>query len=156
MIKSITIEDFTKNNILYVLINLVDCENKNFARQVREKFPEVYKYYKATCNRENHIPDNLIGNAQLCWLDNYSNKYVANLFSQIEIGTDSRKTNYAYLGSSLVLLKEMIEVEERIKDYTLVIPHNMGCGLGGGDWKIVEPIVKDVFPRVNIVKLLVQ
>jgi len=40
----------------------------------------------------------------------------------------------------------------KMKDFPIYLPHGIGCGLGGGDWKIVEGIIRDAVPDAIIVR----
>ena len=70
---------------------------------------------------------------------------IFNLYGQYHYGTDSMKTDYFELENALVHLKH------RLSFYSFCtrigIPYGMGCGLAGGDWKIVEQIVRNVFEK---------
>lgn len=72
-----------------------------------------------------------------------SPRFIANLYGQFDLGSWERKTNYEAIACGL----------EKIRDYfltndpnvTIAIPWNMGCGLGGGDWNVIEAIIYSIF-----------
>jgi hypothetical protein len=69
-------------------------------------------------------------------------KIIYNLYGQYKYGTTIRNVNYEALYTSLDLAnKDMIQ--RNIK--TAALPYNMGCGLAGGNWIIVNAIIEAVF-----------
>lgn len=80
-------------------------------------------------------------------------KVIYNLYGQYKPGTDSRKTDYEAFYSGLTLIcKDII-----IRGITHVsLPYNIGCGLAGGDWRIISNIIEVVFsdhPKIEKVDL---
>ena len=57
-------------------------------------------------------------------------------------------TNYDALKEALVSLHNKIQGNEMIK--TVAFPWLMSCGLAGGDWNIVKPLVEGVFSDLDI------
>ena len=46
----------------------------------------------------------------------------------------------------IMLLEQVfINLRKRFPSASIGIPYKIGCGLGGGDWNIVEDIIKTVF-----------
>lgn len=135
-------------------VNCLGIMGAGFARQVKTLFPEVFKYYAATCKRESVEYKNLMGNAQLCLLDRYNDRYICNLFGQLGIGkgTNERKTNYAHLASSLLLMQELLE-GERLLDANIIFPYGMSSDRGGANWEFVSELITDVFPNAIFVQL---
>jgi len=120
-----------------VIAHQVNCRGfmgAGLAKQIRDKYPTVYTRYKKYC------PDaSLLGKIQVL----KTNKvYIANLFAQVDIGTNSCHTNYNALEKCFrTLCKYMVQNNL----HSVAIPYGIGCGLAGGDWKIVSKIIKDVF-----------
>ncbi len=61
------------------------------------------------------------------------------MFGQYEISTHRRQTNYEWLYQSLHSL--FTDVSKLTGNIVLAFPKYLGCGLGGGDWRIVETII---------------
>lgn len=122
-----------------VICHQVNCQGvmgSGVAKQVREKFPDVYEEYKTTCNECE--PYQLLGSSQFVKVNNIF--YIANLFAQEEYGYDGKcYTNYDSLKNCLYA----------VRDYTthsvIAIPYLMGCHRGGGDWNIVYKMIEEVF-----------
>src|SRR5258705_81628 len=89
--KSGNILDATEN----IIIHQVNCEGvmgAGLAKQLRNKWPIIYTEYKKLCD-ENRIKFMLLGKVQYIKVD--EKKYVANMFSQLGIGTDKIQTIYS-------------------------------------------------------------
>lgn len=130
----------------------VNCQGvmgAGLAKQIREKYPIVFLKYKDFCNRTDKSA--LLGLVQFCPVGNpLRQRRVANLFSQKYYGRDDKcYTDYNALRSCLQKVNTMC-VNERV-----AIPYKMGCGLAGGDWNIVEQIIRETLVdcEVEIYKL---
>ena len=116
------------------------------ARQIKEKYPNNFNIYKEKCERNS--PKNLLG----CCLfqKEYDGKYIANLFGQYSISNMYRMTDYEGFYKSIIDLRYALENEERKmggNKLSLAFPVNIGCGLGGGSWSIILPIILSVFEK---------
>lgn len=69
--------------------------------------------------------------------------YVINAFTQYFYGYDGKK--YVSYDAISDIFKDLNEMG--VKE--LAIP-KVGCGLAGGNWNIVESIIKEVAPDINI------
>lgn len=115
------------------------------AKQIRDKYPIVYKEYKKLCDyyTMNHV--SLLGLCQVIKVNN--DRFVANIIGQEYYGRDGKRyTNYNALirGFTRLFLNT---------NHDIAISYLIGCGLGGGDWnKIMNilTILSEDFPY-NIV-----
>ena len=119
------------------------------AKQIRNKYPEVYESYIKYCKGSGSQP--LLGCVQtvIC----HDNKIIANLFGQYNYGRNKQQyTDYDALKESL----EGILSLARLFDDSIAIPYGIGCGLAGGDWNTVYEMIEDVFKdyEVTIYKLV--
>lgn len=71
---------------------------------------------------------------------------VYNLYGQYNPGADTR---YSALRSALVCAVRDVR-QKYGSDVEVGIPL-LGCGIGGGDWKVVSKIIKEVFQNTNFV-----
>ena len=113
---------------------------------IRQKWPKVYNEYVALGKSKNCPQSEWLGTCQLVQLD--AEHYVANLFGQDDMGHDKCYTNYDALKEALVTLHNEIQGKEWVK--TVAFPWLMSCGLAGGDWNIVKPLVENIFSDLDI------
>lgn len=124
-----------------VIVHQVNCMGKfasGLAAQIREKWPLVYHEYTRICDKEYDYPVSLLGSIQLVGI---GKGYVANCFGQLSYGRKGQFTDYKALESALEYVREFASTT----NMSIAIPYKIGCGLGGGDWAVVEPMIKRVF-----------
>lgn len=139
------------NSDANLTLHQVNCRGvmgSGVAKQVREKYPEVYKQYKDKCNRYRNSPRALLGSYQAVWVysDSGSTKRaICNVFSQDGFGTDGKRyTDYSAMEHALTL------INRDFAGATIAIPYLMGCGLGGGDWSVVSQIIDKTLVDCNV------
>lgn len=96
---------------------------------------------------ENDEPKNLLGFCQKVPITVEPQKEILNLFGQLNYGYDgSLYTSYTALTIALNdAFKYILQQNSYYGDKKeIAIPYKMGCDRGGGDWKIVESILKDL------------
>lgn len=73
-------------------------------------------------------------------------KCVVNLYTQYKFGTDKINVDYNAVATAMINLRQFIQTEEqaRARHLKVGIPR-IGCGLAGGDWKIVKPLIEAAF-----------
>lgn len=143
---------FDKNHF-NIFVHQVNCRGVmggGIARIVKQKFPFVFDQYQNLCASK--TVDKLFGYTQLVNISNdyEPKKIVANLFGQQLYGTYCRQTNYEQFYNALVDMEEQIEEFEA--DFppespllNIAFPYNIGCGLAGGDFRIVLSMIESVF-----------
>ena len=95
MIKHIKCDIFESGaNVICHQVNCQGVMGSGIAKQVREKYPEVYKQYKILCDYVKNNPNKrLLGSRQ--FIEVSKNKYIVNLFAQENYGYDGKRyTNY--------------------------------------------------------------
>jgi len=152
------------SNISYVQGNILDWSGKvdvighqvncfgimggGLALQIKNKWPSVFnaytnfiegRLYAGTLTRES-----LLGQCQLVPTGSC---FVANLFGQYDCKPGKRQTDYTALKLSLTTLKR--EMLHRGLN-SVAFPARLGCGLAGGDWGVVQTIIKSVFAGTKI------
>lgn len=120
-----------------MLVHQVNCQGKmgsGIAKQIKEFCPQHYDDYKdATFNVQ---PLRLLSDYVYT---EHENKSILGIFTQLNYGYDGQLyTSYAALSLALY------EIASAYNGHKIGIPYGLGCGLGGGDWKIVESILLDV------------
>ena len=129
-----------------VILHQVNCQGvmgSGVAKQVREKYPSVYKSYKEFCDR--YEPGDLLGVALPGQAD--ESTIIINIFAQDKFGYDGRcYTDYGALRRGLETVRDcMIDKGDKI-----AIPYLMGCHRGGGDWAVVSKMIEEVFTDFDV------
>lgn len=138
-----------------VICHQVNCKGvmgAGLAKQIKDKYPAVFRYYKARCDEDKRVraelgfsKSTLLGLTQICYKEDYlvgcvkDKQMIVNLFAQDGYGRDKQYTDYDALRKCLKSLSELF----RGRATTVAIPYQMGCGLGGGDWSVVLPIIEE-------------
>lgn len=113
------------------------------AKQIAMKWPEIVTDYKEFCKRFSYDDIRRIGIYHLFVLGGKdAGRFIAGIVGQDDYGKRGKYTDYAAIATSLV---EVAWYADRMGLLRIAIPFGMGCGLGGGDWNVVYPIVQDVF-----------
>ena len=147
-----------------IICHQVNCQgkmNSGVAKQIREKYPEVFRVYKNFVNDVTQLCGSyeLLG---LCCCVPINNpkgdfvNYVANLFGQYSYGYDGNQyTDINALRESLLVLKDFIPTVAEIKgtsnsEVKIAFPWMMSCCRGGADWNEVYAMIDDIFKDYNI------
>lgn len=139
--------EYLNQNILFmdnvdIIAHQVNCQGvmgAGLAKQIKTKYPIVYQEYLQLYKRQR--PVELLGQCLAVPVNN-SDIFVANLFGQLSYGKGTRQTDYEALEKSLKQLKEFMVTSNL---HSLALPHNLGCGLAGGDWNIVRKMIEKIF-----------
>ena len=128
-----------------ILVHQVNCRRTagaGLALQIRRRWPEWYHAYRCT------IPQ--LGRAWVFRAAPYV--WIASLYAQRDIGRNVPQTDYTALRGCLGRLDGQL-VEMDMAADLLLFPWRIGCGLAGGNWMIVQPMVEAAFPDANWVRL---
>lgn len=167
-----------KNNIIYQKSNLFDsvaqiiehndvapsiitphvCNNVNafgsgFAASLTDRFPLVKENFhllgkKATLGNVQHV--SVMSNKK------YHRQFIiSNMIAQNGLisKTNKRPLNYGALCYCMYAVKAFIKEFKKNTEYQDVEIHapKFGSGLSGGDWKIIEALITDIWlPEINV------
>lgn len=122
------------DNLIVHQVNNLGVMGAGLAKQVKEKYPEVFKAYKE--NSKIFTKEQLLGKLGICKISD--TQYIVNMYSQDGISRYKQTTKYDIMEKCIARLvkfaKEM--------NYTIAIPYKIGCGLAGGDWETVKAIIE--------------
>ena len=138
-------------NIIEVNANLLDYPLDGFghsancfhtfgagiAASIKAKYPEAYE---ADVKFDRRGDIGKLG--KFSFAKTYDEKYIYNLYGQYSMGGWKRQTNYEAIANALTGVKEHA-FNNLVK--RLGFPRNMGCALGGGDWRVVNALIQSVF-----------
>ena len=143
---------YVKGNLLDsdcdYICHQVNCQgamNSGIAKQIRERWPEVYRAYRK--NYEHHIqigvsPEEMLGNIGTVLTDDYK-RCIVNMYAQRSYGYDARRyTSYDAFAECLNLISSTIS-----HGFTIGFPKNIGCGLGGGNWKVISALIEELLGK---------
>lgn len=117
-------------------VNCQGAMNSGIAKQIRERFPEVYASYKELCMTMG--ARRLLGTIDIVGTN--AEYEVVNIFGQYNYGYNgSRYTSYDAFANALETLRDWIEPCK-----TIGFPKNIGCGLGGGNWKVISALIEEI------------
>lgn len=134
-----------KSGILAHGVNCRGVMGAGLARQIREKWPVVYKRYM-----EEPVGPEMLGSVQFVEIGQLIKDkpplVVANCWTQVFYGMKPPHDGAAQHADYKAIEEALTKVVQRaIDDNTCVhIPMWIGCGLAGGDPAVVSKIVEDI------------
>ena len=138
--------DLIRESTVDVICHQVNCQavmGAGIAKQIRDTYPRVYGEYVRLTRQYRAQGLSPLGKCQLVYADSTKTRIVANLFGQEFYGRSRQQTDYKALEAALLSLsKKKILIEANA---TIGFPYLMGCALGGGDWTVVFPMIRDAF-----------
>ena len=132
-----------------VIAHQVNCQGvmgSGVAKQIREKWANVYTAYKAEYDLFTDLNKPLLGNCQLVQVNDH--QYVANLFGQNKYGYDSKRyTSYDGIYDALTNLVFLFFYNNI---NSIAFPFRMSSDRGGADWNVVLAMIESVFKDTEI------
>lgn len=134
-----------------IICHQVNCKGafgRGMAGQIKKKFPAVEKTYKMLTSQWTQKAGGktsaLLGkvSAQPVELDGRW-FLIANLYGQDDYGKTGLFTDYAALETAMKEIRSFVDARQ--KQETVAFPYKMGCGYAGGDWKVVEHMIQEIF-----------
>lgn len=125
----------------------VNCQGvmgSGVAKQIKEKWPTVFKKYKELCDKNSGDRKALLGVAYGVHVDDHT--AVINIFGQYQYGRDGKQyTDIAALRRACVKIAKAANLGD-----TIAMPYRIGCGLGNADWGEVMDMLTDVFSEHHL------
>ena len=120
-------------------VNCKGVMGSGVAKQIKEKWPSVFRRYKEKCDMHGGNVDELLGTAQGVRVDGYT--VVVNIFGQVVDGRSGGPyTDMGALKSAFTAI-----ASHSAPGDTIAMPYRIGCGLGGGDWGKVMDLLTECF-----------
>lgn len=135
----LTVEEGT----IFHQVNCMGVMGAGLAKQIAEKYSEVLTVYEYMIRNAQPKPYELLGS--YFGFPIHKDLQIVSIFGQYDYGRVGRYTEYAALNSAFSNIPY-----SRIQP-PYCIPTRLGCGLGGGDWRIVSSIIEDSVPLENLV-----
>lgn len=124
--------------------NCHSVQGGGLAGQLRE-FPEIYQ---ADLDYP-ESPEDRLGNFSHALLEGRNSVVVMNAYTQFDFGTDKRHADYKAIRRIFKDLNSVLAMYPNQLEPLVYIPR-IGAGLAGGDWKIIEKVINDVTPDIQI------
>lgn len=125
----------------------VNCKGKmasGVAKEVRERYPDVYQEYMNIWKQSTGFNSSLLGHAQFVKVE--PNRIIVNCFAQYNYGYDGGQyTNIKALKLALSTVAAIAKQDNS----KVAMPYKIGCARGGADWSIVEPMIEEIFKDVH-------
>lgn len=125
----------------------VNCKGKmasGVAKEVRERYPNVYWEYMSIWERSVGLGISLLGQAQFVKVE--PNRTIVNCFAQDNYGYDGGQyTNIKALKLALSAVAAIAKQDNS----KVAMPYKIGCVRGGADWSVVEPMIEEIFKDVH-------
>lgn len=130
-----------------VIMHQANC-HKTMGAGIALAIRKVYnEAYVADCS-DPRTPEDKLGNYTFAECEREpQTKYVFNLYGQLDFAPRGKThTNYAQLNNAICRALGMVERIEEVVKLSLKIgmPYGMGCGLAGGDWDVVLPMLNRI------------
>jgi len=124
----------------------VNCQRvagAGLALQIKSKWPEWYTYYQKT--------NPTLGTTTIFPVQYNPGIWILSLYAQDNYGHGKRYTDYDAFHKCL---KDVNWFTSILREHSpIYFPYGIGCGLGGGQWSIIEKIIEEEVPTAIIVKL---
>lgn len=135
-----------------IISHQVNCQgafNSGVAKQVREKYPEVFQAYKGLCKSRSNCTHTLIGDCQI--IETYDGKRIANLFGQLGYGYDGKQyTDLDALKRAMIKLRNRCNLSINPEEIIIAFPWGLASVRGGAKWEDVYAIIEEVFEGYNV------
>lgn len=128
--------------------NCVGAMGAGIAKQIKERLlsADAYDQYVKTCKQ---YGSQLLGQTQI--LSTSDGRLIANCFGENVPTGRGKDTDYDALMHSLAKTRNYAKKN----NLSVGIPGLMGCGLAGGDWRIVREIIYKLFEQTPEVELTI-
>lgn len=146
------------------------CNTRNImgggiALQIKNRYPQAYEADTEAYNQEYDKDGQYVH-----WLGKYSKAQIEskflpnnkgriyNLYTQASVGRDERQVSYEVFWRALKNMQEdlLFIQHETGEPQVLGLPHGISCGLAGGNWGIIEAMIRDVFDNSLIKTYIVE
>ena len=135
--------DLVKDKEIGVFAHQTNCfgvMGAGIAAQIAKTYPNVAEADRRYCHEKD--PYGTI----LC-VPTEDRRICINMYSQYSYGRDRRQTDYTTFRICLQKIEEYLQtVTETVK---IGFPDHIGCGLAGGDWNEILPMLEDFAARVS-------
>lgn len=126
-------------DILCHQANCLGAMGAGIALQIKNQYPAVFEAYKKHCRESDSTK--LLGTIQPV---PDGDSVIVNCFSQYHYSSVRKQTDYKAVRSCMQAVKDYaLSMSKKLgRPVRVGFPDHYGCGLAGGDWSIVLPIIQ--------------
>lgn len=144
MIKHVKADIFTTDcDIIVHQVNCYGVMGSGIAKQVKERYPNVYCFYYSYCEKEKD-KNKLMGKVLMVNTLEDKTRIIANFFSQESYGYGKQFTSYEAFRECLEYLKD------NYSNYSIAFPYLIGCKRGGGDWNKIYGMIEEILRDCDV------
>ena len=139
-----------------IICHQVNCQGvmgAGLAKQIADKWPQVYEAYKEHIEYQKFYKTPVLGTIKVANIVE-NQKWCVNMFAQDKYGHANAFhifTDYEAFQSCLNNLYETIMIfdPDNQLGWTIAFPYKIGCGLAGGNWLIIEPMIEEFSNKIK-------
>ena len=129
-------------------VNCIGVMKAGLAKQVKARWPDVFKQYASLCQSCKDMPGQLLGKVQDIAV---SDKLViANCFGQVYPGNGLMTCYEAWKH----IITQLLDAASYFGSNAIHLPYMVGCGLAGGDWKVMSEVLENGFKGHDVEVML--
>jgi O-acetyl-ADP-ribose deacetylase (regulator of RNase III) len=127
------------------------------ARAIRDTYPKVYDEYASLCHDASASGTDLLGENQYCRVEEsryglFDELVVVNMFTQNSFGSDGRRyVSYDAVDTCFASLVKKMKKHGWMDGIDTIHIPQIGSGLGGGKWSIIESIIDAHTKDFNVI-----
>ena len=135
----------------------VNCQGvmgSGIAKQIRDKYSFVYDDYKRALDYENAK----LGHIVISYETGVNGREIISMFAQEFYGRKGKYTDYDAFKTCLEHVARHVNKYsyDAHPDWKVGFPKYIGCGLAGGDWNIVEPMLKEFSEKIKFDTVIIS
>lgn len=139
-----------KYSIFCHQVNCRGVMGAGLALQIKRRYPSVYNDYISECNTTHY----LLG-SKICTLTS-DNRICISMFTQDGYGTGKCYTDYKAFKMCLDGIADELNWLDPDGTDEIAFPYGIGCGLAGGDWNIIESLLKEFANKIKTKVIIVK
>ena len=130
-----------------LICHQVNCQGvmgSGVARQIREKWPEVYNQYCKRVESSLTRGRDLLGQTQAVKIN--ENQSVVNIFGQLYYNYDGRRyTSYDAFETALYTIKKTYDDK-----VSIAFPYKIASDRGGANWRVIRTMIEENLGDRNV------
>jgi O-acetyl-ADP-ribose deacetylase (regulator of RNase III) len=138
-------------DIIFHVTNCMGVMGAGIAKSIKNKWPKVFTEYKKYLDE--NTASKSIGTYQSVDITEYAHtkaSQVVNIFGEYSPSRTKRAIEYDETLNALEMFRDdIIKTYKNDKKVVLGFPYLFGCGLAGGDWRIMKSIIFSVFEKYS-------